>query len=90
MKWRELGVHLLNKKDVHFLDEIEANHPQNARECCTEMFEEWLRTRLDASWDQLCNALITIDLPAAALQIKQELCRGTHLFVLNVCMHVVI
>ena len=86
IKWRELGVQLLNEKDVHFLDEIKTNHPQNVRECCTEMFEEWLKTRLDASWDQLCNALITIDLPVAAKQIKQELCRGTHLFVLNVCM----
>ena len=89
IKWRELGVQLLNEKNVHFLDEIKVNHTQNVRECCTEMFEEWLRTRLDASWDQLCNALITIDLPVAAKQIKQELCRGTYLFVLYVYMHVV-
>ena len=90
IKWRELGVQLLNEKGVHFLDEIKANHPQNVHKCCTEMFEEWLRTRLDARWYQLCNALITIDLPVAAKQIKQEMCRGIHLFVLNVCMHVVI
>ena len=90
VKWRELGVQLLNTKDIHYLDEIKANHPQNVRSCCYEMFEQWLKTRLDASWDQLCNALVKIDLPVAAREIKQELSRGAYVvFILNVCMYTV-
>ena len=88
VKWRELGVQLLNTKDIHYLDEIKANHPQNVRGCCYEMFEQWLRTRLDASWDKLCNALVTIDLPVAAREIKQELSRGAYVCVYIKCMHV--
>ena len=91
VKWHELGVQLLNRKDIHYLDEIKVNHPQNVRDCCYKMFEQWLRTKLDASWDQLCNALITIDLPVAAREIKQELSRGAYVcFYIKLCMHVAI
>ena len=88
VKWRELGVQLLNTKDVHILDEIEVNHPRNVRDRYYEMLKQWLRTRLDASWDQFCNALVTIDLPVAASEIKQKLSRGAYVCVYIKCMHV--
>ena len=81
-KWRELGTQLLDENNLHYLDEIEVDHPKNVRGCCNKMFEQWLITKLDASWDQLCNALVTIDLPVAATEIKQELSRGVYVFIL--------
>lgn len=90
VKWRELGEQLLKNDDVHYLDEIKANYPRSVRDCCHEVLELWLRTRLDASLDQLCNALVTIDLPVAARDIKQELSRGAYVFTLKLmyaCNH---
>ena len=84
--WQELGLQLLQENHVHYLDVIKANHSQNIRDCCREMFKRWLRTRLNASWQQLYNALDAIDLPVAARDIEQELFRGEYVFELNVCM----
>ena len=69
--WRDLGVQLLKPKYEHYLDEIEADHPNNNRKCCTTMFGKWLETTYDACWDQLHEALIEIDLETAAAKVKK-------------------
>ena len=87
IQWRELGAQLLDETNVHYLEEIKTDYPQNYRKCCNEMLNKWLLTKLDDCWNQLCNALITIDLPVAAEEIKKELHRGAYLFVLNVYIY---
>ena len=45
-------------EDTHNkLDAIKANNPTDVKECCTEMFKEWLEVDTDASWDKLIVAL---------------------------------
>ena len=75
-----LGVQLLNQRHLHLLDEIQANHQKDVRACCTEMFDTWLQTRLDACWNQLCDALTEISPPVAADNIQKQFCAGS-----NVC-----
>ena len=43
--------------------------------CCREMFAEWLRTEVDASWDQLLEALRSsnVQLIHLADQIESEI-----------------
>ena len=43
--------------------------------CCREMFAEWLRTEVDASWDQLLEVLRSsnIQLIHLADQIEREI-----------------
>ena len=43
--------------------------------CCREMFAEWLRTEVDASWDQLLEALRSsnVQLIHLADQIEHEI-----------------
>ena len=79
--WHRLGTQLLQPEHIHYLDEIQNDH-KISYECCKQMFCIWLRTNLDACWDVLCNALITIDLPVAARDIKKKLseCQGIYVF----------
>ena len=43
--------------------------------CCREMFAEWLKTEVDASWDQLVEALrsSSVQLVHLANQIEHEI-----------------
>ena len=55
-QWREIGVELglLPKK----LNVIKADYIQHGvRRCCNEMFEEWLKVDVTASWKKLLDAL---------------------------------
>ena len=76
--WHDLGVQLLHPQYVHRLDEIQVNHPSNVRARCTEMFETWLQTTLDACWNQLCDALTKISLPVAADKVQKKFCAGSY------------
>jgi len=88
-RWYRLGIRLLHQEDLHLLQQIKANHPNNVHACCTEMFEAWLQTRIDACWDQLCEALAAIDLPVAAVKIKEKIYAGICMFAhMYVYMHI--
>jgi len=50
-KWRDLGVHLLRSDQEKLLDIIEVDHPGDAVGCCKCLFEKWLRTAEDATWN---------------------------------------
>ena len=56
-KWKELGVQLLRCDQTNQLDVIAANHPQNVVSRCQCVFENWLQTNVDATWNQLIEAL---------------------------------
>ena len=72
-EWFDLGIELLEQEDEEALYEIKANHPNNANECCKEMFQLWLRKSPSATWDQLIQALRDVDLNTAAAKLEEML-----------------
>ena len=72
-KWHDLGIELLDPKDIHTLDEIQKNYPRDASTCCTKMFQLWLNRQPEASWEQLIQALRGIDLDEVAYTTVPEL-----------------
>ena len=67
-KWRDIGVHLLHPTiiDDRVLEVIKADHPCSVEGCCKSMFEKWLNTQKDASWNQLVEAIKSIGLHTLA------------------------
>ena len=57
-KWHDLGVQL--KLDVNKLNTIKANHPGDVEQCCTEMYQLWTQSDLQASQEKLAIALQNI------------------------------
>ena len=53
---------------------IEANHPGRVRECCVEMFKEWLQRDGTASWSKLVAALRhpTISKESLAARLERD------------------
>ena len=74
--WYELGAELLPSKN-NSLEMIKANHPNDVRTCCREMFLTWLNMKPDASWDQLVAALNEIELGSAAHAVSKKYISGT-------------
>ena len=73
VKWYDLGLELLEQEDEEKLYEIKTNRPNNASECCTEMFQLWLRKCTNPTWDQLIQALKDVDLNSVATTIVEML-----------------
>ena len=69
-KWYDIGLELLDNGTA-ILDEIKKNHPNEADECCTEMFKRWLQSKPNANWIQLIVALKTIGINTAAENINK-------------------
>ena len=53
--WREIGVEL-GLTDAK-LRAIRKDNPHSVRDCCNEMFSEWLRVDTTASWVKLFTAI---------------------------------
>ena len=77
-KWRDLGVTLLHPTliEQRILEVIAADYPHSVENCCKSMFEKWLNTKDDASWQQLLEALHTMQLNCLADQIQSKLMTG--------------
>ena len=73
-KWRDIGVHLLHPTLIRnrALEVIAADHPHSVEECCKSMFEKWLNTQKDASWNQLVEAIKAIELHAFASTLEKD------------------
>ena len=69
-KWKELGYKLLDHTDV---DIIEIDHWLSVKECCSMMFNKWLRTAPKPSWRQVTEALRSIDLTDLAAEVERRL-----------------
>ena len=69
--WFDLGVELLDDRDVGELDTIKQNFPHNTKKCCTEMFQLWLSRCISASWEDLTYALQAIELYHVADKVSQ-------------------
>ena len=52
--WRDIGLQL--NLDISILNEIRANCQGDVRECCTVMFDKWLKQDTDASWHGVLDA----------------------------------
>ena len=70
-QWFDLGVELLDDRDVGDLVTIKQNFPHNTKKCCTEMFQLWLSRCTSASWDDLIYALQAIELNYVADKVLQ-------------------
>ena len=74
VKWRDLGVQLLDPTSGDMLDIIEKDNQNDVKECCKRMLQKWLKKTPDASWNQLLEALRSpdVELNHLANQIEQE------------------
>ena len=72
LKWHDLGIELLDSKDVDKLDIIEADHPSDHEKCCAKMLKLWLKKQPSASWNQMIEALRQPDIELETLATKIE------------------
>jgi len=72
IRWYDIGIQLLDS-DSGVLDIIKGNYPQDISTCCREMFKEWLDRQPGASWNQLIQVLVDIDMKTMADKIKSLL-----------------
>ena len=74
-KWRDIGVHLLPPTlvDNRVLEVISADHPHSVEDCCKAMFDKWLETQKDTSWNHLIEALDTIELYSFANKLRKDI-----------------
>ena len=70
-KWKDLGVQLLRSDQQNELNIVEADHRCNSRECCKRVFEIWLNTTADATWDQLIAAIRGVGLNNFASELNE-------------------
>ena len=69
-KWHELGLELLEEKDVNTLRQIREDF-KDVKKCCNEMFHLWLEKCTNATWNQLIHALKEVQLNYRANQIEK-------------------
>ncbi|XP_065896237.1 uncharacterized protein [Dysidea avara] len=74
VKWYELGLELLETKHEKYLDVIESDgNKYDVQWCCRKMFRKWLETSDTATWDQLIEAIKSINLNDVASGIPSLL-----------------
>ena len=71
--WLDLGVELLQQKDVIALKAIKNAHKSELAMCCSEMFELWLERQPKATWRNLIDALKQIHQNKLAFNIEDLL-----------------
>ena len=72
-KWKDLGHQLLADEYKGALNIIEADYRQDAAECCKRMFQKWLETTTNATWDQVIEALEKIQLIQLASTLSHQI-----------------
>ena len=75
-QWHDLGIQLLTDDQAKKLNIIQANHPADTENCCTELFKYWLQVDTTASWDKLIIALNRIGKDVLASKIKRMFSEG--------------
>ena len=74
-KWEELGVELLDEEQLSKLRHI-AKDEHEVEDCCTKLFNYWLDTDPDASWNKLLEALKNIKQNYLAEKIERNVLKG--------------
>ena len=70
--WRTLGIELLGEDGVTQLDVIKANN-SDVTKCSSVMLTLWRQQKIDASWNQLIEALKRLKLNRFAAEIEKGL-----------------
>ena len=78
LKWKDLGSELYQRYIV--LDSIKLSSPPDAVQCCMHVFQRWLDTNIDASWNQLIRALKRVQLYGLADRLEQMIIREGELY----------
>jgi len=71
--WRDLGIELLGEEADPALNIISVNSRGNVIQCCSSMFSLWLERQPEASWKQLVEALMKVNLKSLSVEIKKLL-----------------
>ena len=74
VKWFELGLELFD--DDNILQQIAADHCNDAYTCCLKMFQKWLEKIPDANWNRLVAALNEIGMEYAANVVNEQFISG--------------
>ena len=70
-KWEPLGIFL--GLDSHFLENIEHDHPRNAKQCLVEVLKLWLKqSDPEPSWSALVETLQQLDEEKLAQRIQAK------------------
>ena len=72
-EWRELGVQLVRSDQTNQLGIIAVDNPQDVVRRCQCVLEKWLKTSVDATWNQLIEALKKIQLDFYASELEKKL-----------------
>ena len=75
-RWHDLGTQLLTDDTVGVLDVIKADHPNDVRACCNEMFVTWLELQPNATWSQLITALSNIGINTVREEVIKHFIKG--------------
>ena len=59
--------------DKGVLEVIEADNPRSVKGCCKDMFEKWLSTQKNVSWNQLIEAIKNIGLLHLGNELEKDL-----------------
>ena len=70
VKWYDLGLKLLEQQDEERLNDIMRNNLNDPGASCKEMFQLWLRSCSNATWNQLIEALREVELSNLATEIE--------------------
>ena len=71
--WFDLGIELLDQKDVAALNTIKSDVNKSLSQRCSEMFKLWLERQPDASWRHLIIALKKIRMDKLASNVERLL-----------------
>ena len=88
-KWRDLGIQLLKYDPIRTSDMIAADNPHDVVSCCEHVFQRWLETSADASWNQLIIALRspTVQLDSFADELEQMMSKECKIYSNTVATH---
>ena len=70
--WKRIGYYIDMPPGT--LNAIERNFPSNAKWCCQQLFEEWLQTDSNASWNKVLSAIDSLpacDKSVAEINVTQ-------------------
>ena len=69
--------------ELHIVDAIDQNS-HNLKQCCQNLFADWLRKNCDPTWEALLRYIKDVDdLVAAAEEIKKELISGNYMIIMH-------
>ena len=74
-RWYNLGLQLLDPRDEGVLHSMKTQASKSPEEQCTEVFNHWLTTKKNPTWNKLIGSLKSpaVNLPNVAITIEEML-----------------